>query len=175
MWRLHFWGILALPYWEFITRVWCLIFPKMPCLWVCKSAVTRLYLSVLFVEMPRCTLLILFLRTLKLATGSAFSVKKEEKINVGVRHRFSIWIFLYGCLNKMENVLSLRSHQNGKQDYRNVEVPRGTWQLFGFVTVKHVWSILNAEWLSSEILMAICWILSSCWQWLKHMNSNIRC
>lgn len=139
MWRLRFWGILALPYWEFINRVWRLIFPTMPCLWVCKSAVTRLYLSVLFVEMPRCTLLILFLRTLKLATGSAFSVKKEEKINVGVRHRFSIWIFLYGCWKKTENVLSSRSHQNGEQDYRNVEVPRGTWQLFRFLNCfKHV-------------------------------------
>lgn len=68
---------LALLHWEFMSRVWG--YTKMPCLKVCISATTRLYLSVLFVEMPRCILLILFLSTLKLATGSAFSVKKEEK------------------------------------------------------------------------------------------------
>lgn len=75
--RLFEFGVNALGVFEIIPRRH--IFPIMPCLTTCISAMTDLHLSVFFVEMPRCTLLILFLSSLKLATGSAFSVKKKEE------------------------------------------------------------------------------------------------
>lgn len=46
--------------------------------YICRDS--SLCLSVFFVDMPRCVLLILFLRILKLATGSAFSVKKKKNM-----------------------------------------------------------------------------------------------
>ena len=88
------WRLLAL-------RAW--FFPQCPAS-ECVSLphLTHLYLSVFFVEMPRCILLILFLSTLKLATGSAFSVKKKKNKRWCVASFFYLNILIWLILELLK-------------------------------------------------------------------------